>query len=979
MSALDELLNRWRNNPDVDATIALCSYLSTSGAEQLAREVGGNAETWHANDAGVMLAVGRMYLDRGLFQEAQTALVAAGKADLKDSRPFRFLGEVLLRRGDAARADKVLARARQLGDKDPDTKLWHERAHLFAGLQKRVGVDAVAREVERTMPRRVSIPPPTRVSDLPAVAESLTGDLLEEVSTGGFTPTHPRGRLGSGTKAPQGQDSADRIELESMTDFIEPAHERVEIESLSDLEEPEREELESLTDLAEPLGPPDGARPRFEVPVAAAPRALARPAPLPAPRVPPPPSPFVQTPSSRENPVPYPAPAVAVSAPRAAPAYERLPYPQAFAAPDTIPVQTPAWPVQSFDELSGVPAPSLVLEHLARVGVYEPGGGAAPAWEAAPRVKARGTWVLALAIVLVTAGGGGAYFYARQVKQERLAEAVELTREVEGMLQSGDISQLRASNDKLSRAIELDSLSQKAAKQWLDNRILFAMFNPGEPRGIGSATHRAREVGVEEKDYTAGRVAAFLVEGDLAGAAALLSQWDAKAGKDPVYQLAAGSVLERAGDLRAVERYEAAAALDPKSVFATMALARWVALELGAERAKPIVEKIAERLGDRAETRALRALVWAVDPDRPPRLPSNAETTAADRSKLPIPLKPIPSMIEALTALESGDLERAGRAIKQGVSVSETPAMATHFGFLAIQGGNEELARAAALHALQLSALYARARVLAARVALLGGRLDEAQKAIEELDPTSADVAVVRAVVAYETLDKSGLDAALESLGDDRERAEFSGLMTASGVIDASSYPKVEALKDFSVPHVPWGEIVAFDAALDQGELELAAELASAWKNGSKRPVYRLRLARLYRYQGKAGEAMELARTALAEGTPTATALIEYVYASLAAEEPKAARDAVAKFPILLGPMSVWLNILIDVASGREADASVKAGKEEPPPDAAPLALRILVGRALSVSKDKRARGYLVSIFRRVPKHPDVVLALEAL
>jgi hypothetical protein len=117
----------------------------------------------------------------------------------------------------------------------------------------------------------------------------------------------------------------------------------------------------------------------------------------------------------------------------------------------------------------------------------------------------------------------------------------------------------------------------------------------------------------------------------------------------------------------------------------------------------------------------------------------------------------------------------------------------------------------------------------------------------------------------------------------------------------------------------------------------------------------------------------------LTRGTPTAGALIEYVYASLDAEQPKAARDAVAKFPTLLGPMSVWLNVLIDMASGREADAQVKASKEELPPEQAPLSLRIMVGRALALAKDKRARGYLVSIFRRVPKHPDVKLALEAL
>ncbi len=53
-----------------------------------------------------MLAVGRMHLDAGLLAEAQASLVAAGKANGRDSKPFRYLGEVLLRRGDAVRAER---------------------------------------------------------------------------------------------------------------------------------------------------------------------------------------------------------------------------------------------------------------------------------------------------------------------------------------------------------------------------------------------------------------------------------------------------------------------------------------------------------------------------------------------------------------------------------------------------------------------------------------------------------------------------------------------------------------------------------------------------------------------------------------------------------------------------------------------------------------------------------------------------------
>src|SRR5690606_19846794 len=101
MSALDELLNRWRKSPEAGATIALCSHLGTSHRSDLIAEVGALAQQHHAHDSGVMLAVGRMYLDVGMLPEAQTALVQAGRADAQNGMPFRFLGEVLLRRGDA--------------------------------------------------------------------------------------------------------------------------------------------------------------------------------------------------------------------------------------------------------------------------------------------------------------------------------------------------------------------------------------------------------------------------------------------------------------------------------------------------------------------------------------------------------------------------------------------------------------------------------------------------------------------------------------------------------------------------------------------------------------------------------------------------------------------------------------------------------------------------------------------------------------
>jgi tetratricopeptide (TPR) repeat protein len=183
MRALEELLAAWRANPDPDATVALCSQIGTSGREKLVRELGERAAEQHGTDARVMLALGRMYLEAGLLAESQTALVIAGKADPRDPVPFRWLGEVLLRRGDAARAQRVLERALELVQDDPATRLAHDRATVLMPLQERGGMRAVAAEVERTLPEARFVPDwsdleaPTVPREAPAVLQPDWSDL----------------------------------------------------------------------------------------------------------------------------------------------------------------------------------------------------------------------------------------------------------------------------------------------------------------------------------------------------------------------------------------------------------------------------------------------------------------------------------------------------------------------------------------------------------------------------------------------------------------------------------------------------------------------------------------------------------------------------------------------------------------------------------------------------------------------------------
>jgi len=1008
MSALDELLSQWRSNPDADATIALCSFLGSSNREELIREVATSAETWHAEDARVMLAVGRMYLDAGLLAEAQAALVAAGKANGRDAKPFRYLGEVLLRRGDAVRAEKVLARSLQFSPNDGEARLWHDRAVVYSALQKRIGVEAVAAEVLRTMPRQNSIPPPT-VQSLSSKQKPFGNEEVTRPRAHNPLSFDQNGALASNLPRFESEDTLRVSETELMEDSapraaplpvakrsvgratvvgIGPPGPKLPTPMPMSPQNPFAGKNGSAAKVASRSAPapsvyavdpqneevtqiPDGGRKPFDEVVTSV-----TPAPFIAHSWPEPAAPaFVASPARAPLPMPSAPPASTLRANALAETELFPPAPPLPPSPSvrSRPPSRAAAPAFSDPGIgAGQPEPSLVLEHLSRVGVYEPGGGAPPAWERPVRTKARGTWALAVAIVLLAGAGFGAFEYSKKIRTERMQHATALNDEVKRLLETGSVSDLKQTDQKLNASFELDSLSQPAARLWLQNRVLYEVLTGEEVRGIDSAVHRGSEVKLPEKDVAFGKIASFMAEGDLAGGAGILARWDKECARDAYYQLAAGAVLERAGDLRAVERYDAARRLDPDFVPAQMFLARLLLLEFGNERAKPVLDALRKQLGEAPITRALAALSWVVDPERPEALPSEAKLEPGDAEKLPAPLSGVPAMVDAVQAMHAGDLAKASQAIDSAVTSAMTPSLATGLGFLAIEAGDEQLARKAALRALQFAAVYPRARTLAARVALLGGRLDEAQKAIEELDPSSPDVAVVRGVVAYESREPGDLDAALASLGElAHTRQAYSALEAGPGILTGRAFPSPEKLEAMANPATPWGELVAADAALDTGNLTLAAKILGRRQGDAVRPVHYLRLARLYRYQNKPDDAVKAVSQAR-EGATTAAVLIEAVYDAVKKDDGAAARDLLAKHPALLGPMTGFLGVLVDVANKQKAQATARLAKLDLPPLETPLELRILAARALAAAGDKRARPYVLSFSKSLLKHPDL-------
>jgi tetratricopeptide (TPR) repeat protein len=878
---IDELVQRWKQNPSPATTVALCDALRVSPRGPLVQQVGEFATQRHSNDVKVLVSVARMYMETSRFADAQTVLVAAGKLAPRDGGVYRWLGEVLLRRGDADRAEKVLERAIQLGSSDPQAQVWLDRALQFRPMQAKAGVRAVAAEV----------------------AHALT--------------QQSRGFLDS---------------MSDNTTDVRPLPRPLAVRNVTEPEAP-------LT------GPP----------------------PLP---------PSARAASSSGE--------IEISV--QAPVPTGPPVPKRVAEPLALKPRSNGAPVAS-PKPGGivVPHPRDVLEALALSGVYEPqAAGARAAWDRpgnGPRRK--GAPTLIVGMVLFLAGSVGTYFFYRHRRALEHVQSEALLATVEEQLHAGKPDALQDAERELAQALQLDSRSPRGALDWAKERAMVGLVKSGADLAFEDAMARAKEVGVAEEKYAFARVASFLFQGDNAGAAAVLPRWDGPAGGDAFYQLVAGATLERAGDARDRDRYATAAKLDPDLVVAEVGLARTAAIAGDVQEASRLAKQLRVQMPDRAEPVALVALAWGRDPAREElRPPPEVDEVSRRAGELPSGLKFVPHAIEALRALDKRAGDEARAQVQKGLATAESPGVAVWLGTIALPLGDEALARKAALAALQLSAVYEPARALAARVALLGGRLDEALKATEDLDPASPDVAVVRAASAYERADADGVDRALDALpAGSRKLGLIAALATAHDTLAGRVQPESAKLLAMASDDDPWGDLIAMDVALDGGDLSTADKLATAWGRGAEsHPLRALRLARLARYQGRLDAAEALSQTAVDHGTVTPRVLWERAFDLVARGRASDVGPLLTRYPLVLGPLATWLSAYASASSGNVETAKGKTVAVDPPPPSAPLEVRVVAAAALGAMKDKR-RGaeYVRGVLAAGTLHPDLVAAAVAL
>ncbi len=905
--SIDALVSRWRDNPTPTMTVALCDALRGSSSD-LVLQVGQYAAQRHSADVSVLVSVARMYIDSSRFADAQTVLVAAGKQAPRDGDIYRWLGETLLRRGDADRAEKVLQRAIQLGATGPDARVWLERARVFRPMQAKAGTRAVAAEVAHT--------------------------------------AQPAREL-----------------LDSMSD------------STTDVHLPRPKEFSK--------SPPAIAAAPYE------PRAFSKSAQTyPTAFDPPAHDPFGQAPSpspsgSGEIEVSVSAVAPMPTSPAAKPVERRIDPPSPRHVANGAGAPHPAAPDGPL-----VPHPRDVLDALTFAGVYEPnvsGSLRVAGWDrpqAGP--KRRGSVSLITGMVLFLAGSVGTYFAYQHKRAQDHMQAEGILATVESQLRASRPDALATVQQELAQALQLETRSPRAALDWTQDRAMVGLLKTGEDVAFEDAMARAKDVGVPEEKYAFAHVASFLFQGDTAGAAGVLPRWDGPAAADAWYQLVAGAALERAGDARARDRYAAAAKIDPDLVVAQVGLARVTAIAGDAGEAMKMAKALRAKLPDRAEPIALVALAWGRDPlreDSP--APPEVDQLRARADELPSGLKFVPHAIAALAALDKHADDDARAEIQKGLAVADSPGAAVWLGAIALPLDDEALARKAALGALQLSAAYEPARALAARVALLGGRLDEALKATEDLEASSPDVAVVRAASAYERVDPDGVARGIEALAPETRKLPFlAALAMAPDVLYGRVQldpAKLSALANND--DAPWSNLIAMDVALDAGDLAGADKIAAGRGKGAEsQPLRALRLARLARYEGRLDTADALSQAALDAATVTPRVLWERAYTLVARGRVAEVAPLLARYPLVLGPLATWLSAYATASSGGVEAAKGKTASIDPPPQSATLEARVVAAAAFGAMKDRRRGGdYVREVLATGSLHPDLVTAALAL
>lgn len=737
---LDSRLLRYRSTPSSEDAARLSADLLEGNRLDDVLEITRAALASRPDDPDLLVLSARADFAAGRLNEAQVTLLKAARVAGTRKEPFRWLGEVLLKRGDPARASKVLERAKQIDPTDRTILTLHQRAERLTRLAERgheasvvAPLPTAAKPVveERTVVR-------TDLAAALADAESAAADDDDEVTKIAAEPKRPLGRPAPFPARPV------------------PARPAAAAPSAP------------LPPPSKPLAPPAPKADPFAFPPPAAVPAELKGAGAPSPFEPPTPQIAVALPPAPPPPAPPPAaiaaPPIPPAAPFAAPIPPAAPLaagPLATAAPlapepaapsERLSYPPDALPIDDFGEAGSVePEPDLevgasagqsesvddLLSMLQREGLFEPPTGEAAQWattkEAKPIERTKvGVWLGAAWVVMLALAGGGYYGWTVYV-EERHAEAERLVASARTEAFAGDHQRLVDAERHLREARELNPRDPANGTLLLFVHAQRALEDGAFEVGFLAPTLARAERDEAEPAYlSAARAVVSLGGGDLPAARTAVDAALEAAPEDPSILYIAGRLEQRLGDDDALAHLEAAIEGEPTLTAAAIALAEARSDEGRQEDAIALLDGVLAR-----EPEHLRALLW------------KAYLTAGDAE--------IEPGLSQLTELES--------RLEHGAPTDHVLFQLTRAHLLRRRGDHEG-AVAAVDAALAAGAEEPRLLALAAHAARAEGRFVQAERAATEAVRRSPANTEFRKLLASIYLDRRNGESAMRTLGE---------------------------------------------------------------------------------------------------------------------------------------------------------------------------------------------------------------------
>lgn len=647
---LDTRLLRFRTRPGSEDAAKLAGDLLIASRTADALEIASAGLRASPEDLDLLLIEGRAELAGGDLLKAQAALLKAARVGSTRKEPYRYLGEVLMKRGDPARAAKVLERARGIDATDRAIQTLHERAlrlakiaetdHDKAAEQSRASFMPAppeeARE-ERTMVRpdlseRLAAVTKERADEIldapkrPAPAAHFEDSLEEdEPTTIGPSPIRPA------PAAPVRAMPPPRAAVAARPPIAAPPQAKIDIPTLA----PPRPPIAAPpTFAAAPIAaPPPGAlRGGDAIDSSTSPGGFAAPnrggeGPKQAPSRRP--APMAPERDSLDSPgfgpssalsEPF-APARAASLLDEERQFGGAPSP--FDAPADVSSDSYVPPYSDDNDLPPEPAPDeptgelagasedpdAILEMLQREGIFEAPTGEPAMW--APRKesrveKTRIGWILGGVWVLALGGAVGGWYGWQEYVHQRHETAAHLVEQARLESRAGDHEDLVDAERHLREARELDPHATTNSTVLLVVHAQRALEDGAFEIGYLAPTIVRAEASHADASYI--HAANAIVAAGNGNAPAAQTELDAAltgAPDDAVVLYIAGRLGQRLGDEHALERLEAATQRDPELSAAGIALAEARHDEGRADDALALLDAVVAH-----DPENLRAKLW---------------------------------------------------------------------------------------------------------------------------------------------------------------------------------------------------------------------------------------------------------------------------------------------------------------------------------------------------------------------------------